>query len=102
MSGEAFQSLKGQFLLAMPSMKDATFSRAVVYVCEHTADGAMGFIVNRPSTLMAACDVFKEFNLDPVDSAASVPVYTGGPVQLDELFLLHGPPFDSEGTYPMG
>jgi len=102
MSGDTFQSFKGHFLLAMPSMKDPTFSRAVVYLCEHSVDGAMGFIVNRPSHLMAALDIYQEFNLDYVDSATNVPVYTGGPVQLDELFLLHGPPFDCDGTYPLG
>ncbi|SCY69003.1 YqgE/AlgH family protein [Desulfoluna spongiiphila] len=102
MSGDAFQSFKGHFLLAMPSMKDPNFSRTVVYLCEHTVDGAMGFIVNRPSHLMAALDVYKEFKLEHVDTAAGVPVYTGGPVQLDEIFLLHGPPFDTEGTFPMG
>lgn len=102
MSGDTFQSLKGHFLLAMPSMKDPNFSKTVVFLCEHTADGAMGFVVNRPSHLMEALDVYKEFDLEHVDSATHVPVYTGGPVQLDEIFLLHGPPFDYEGTYPMG
>lgn len=102
MSGDAFHSLKGHFLLAMPSMKDPNFARSVVYLCEHTVEGAMGFIVNRPSHLMAARDVYQEFKLEHVDAAVDVPVYTGGPVQLDEIFLLHGPPFDHEGTFPMG
>ncbi len=102
MSGDEFQSFKGQFLLAMPSMKDPNFSRTVVYLCEHTADGAMGFVINRPSQLMGCLDIFKEFELDHGDEAINVPVFTGGPVQLDEIFLLHGPPFDYEGTYPMG
>ena len=102
MNGNVFQSLKGQFLLAMPSMQDPNFSRAVVYICEHTSEGAMGFVVNRSSLTMGPIDIFQEFELEYGDAAVTVPVYTGGPVQLDEIFLLHGLPFDAEGTYPLG
>lgn len=102
MTRDAFQSLKGQFLLAMPSLADPNFSGAVVYLCEHTEEGAMGLVINRPSPLMRSLDIFKEFGLDHVAAADAVPVYTGGPVQFDEIFLLHGLPFDSDDTFPVG
>lgn len=101
MTIDAFQSYKGQFLLAMPSLADPNFAGAVVYLCDHTEEGAMGFVINRPSLLMRPLDIFKEFGLDYVAAAGAVPVYTGGPVQLDEIFLLHGLPFDSEDTFPV-
>ncbi len=99
MNGHEFQSLKGQFLLAMPSMQDPNFSRAVVYLCEHSAEGAMGFVINRSSLTLGPIDIFNEFALAHGDTALAVQVYTGGPVQLDEIFLLHGHPFDAEGSY---
>ena len=40
-------SLKNHFLLAMPGLEDPNFSRSVVYLCEHTDDGAMGLIINQ-------------------------------------------------------
>ena len=43
--------LDGQFLIAMPGMADANFTRTVVYICAHSEDGAMGFVINRPQQL---------------------------------------------------
>jgi putative transcriptional regulator len=40
-------SLSGQLLVAMPQMADPRFARTVVYLCAHSADGAMGLVVNR-------------------------------------------------------
>lgn len=99
MNDTPFQSLKGHYLLAMPGLSDPNFARTVVFMCEHTPDGAMGFVVNRPNQLMGAMEIFQEFDLEAVMSAVDTPVYSGGPVQLDEIFLLHGPPFSYEGTY---
>ncbi|WP_234430171.1 YqgE/AlgH family protein, partial [Brucella melitensis] len=39
--------LNGQFLLAMPGMSDERFARSVVYICAHSDEGAMGFIINQ-------------------------------------------------------
>ena len=36
--------LTGQLLIAMPNMQDSRFARAVIYVCAHTAEGAMGLV----------------------------------------------------------
>ncbi len=43
--------LTGQFLIAMPGMGDPNFDHTVTYVCEHTPDGALGLVVNRPMNL---------------------------------------------------
>ena len=42
------QSLENHFLIAMPSMQDPFFKRAVTYICEHNEDGAMGLVINQP------------------------------------------------------
>ena len=41
--------LDGQMLIAMPAMNDERFARAVIYVCAHSTEGAMGIIVNHPA-----------------------------------------------------
>ena len=44
--------LAGQFLIAMPALSDPNFNRTVTFVCEHSDQGALGIIVNRPSDLL--------------------------------------------------
>ncbi len=75
----------------MPSLEDETFSRSVVYMCEHSAHGAMGLIINKPSELSMQ-HLFDKVDL-PLrrDDMLSSPVLYGGPVQTDRGFVLHDP-----------
>lgn len=90
-------SLTNHFLIAMPGLQDPNFARTVTYVCEHTDQGAMGIVINRP------LDVRLGELLDQLDipalrpGVAELPVYQGGPVQTDRGFVLHsaGHRFDS-------
>nr|HID59614.1 YqgE/AlgH family protein [Desulfobacterales bacterium] len=90
-------SLKGHFLIAMPDLKDPNFHRTVTYVCEHTPEGTIGLVINRlhPELTMGA--VFKELNLESIPEMDSLPIHLGGPVHTNQIFILHGPPFDWEG-----
>ena len=45
-------SLKNNFLIAMPALNDPLFHQSVIYLCEHSDQGALGFIINRPSKIM--------------------------------------------------
>ena len=47
-------NLTNNFLIAMPTLEDPYFSKALIYVCEHTRNGALGIIVNRPLELNLA------------------------------------------------
>lgn len=82
-------NLTNHFLIAMPGMSDPAFERTVTYLCQHTAEGALGIIVNRPSEMMLG-DVLKELEIPILDERVSgQPVYWGGPVQPDRGFVLH-------------
>jgi len=82
-------NLTNNFLIAMPGMSDPAFERTVTYLCQHTAEGALGIIVNRPSEMMLG-DVLKELDIPILDERVSEqPVYWGGPVQPDRGFVLH-------------
>jgi putative transcriptional regulator len=74
-------------LLAMPQLRDKNFARSVVLLCEHGAEGAIGFVVNRPTDVRAADAV----SLDPPARGDSgLVLWTGGPVEPQRGFLLLG------------
>ncbi len=90
MSGDfAPTNLTNHFLIAMPGLQDAVFSRSVVYVCEHSERGALGLVINKP------CDIDLKRLFQKVDlplrreDLASAPVFQGGPVQTERGFVLH-------------
>jgi len=87
-------SLAHQFLIAMPAMTDPSFSRSLTYICEHSQQGALGVIVNRPSD-MALATLFERVGIPlaegPARELGAMPVYFGGPVQTDRGFVLHRP-----------
>jgi putative transcriptional regulator len=94
-------SLKGQFLMSMPGMADPNFSRTVTCICEHTAEGAVGLVVNRVHKFLRAGEMFKELNLSCTPESAGMPIYIGGPVHANEVFILHGPPFGWDACLPI-
>jgi putative transcriptional regulator len=74
-------------LLAMPQLRDPNFTRAVVLLCEHGQEGALGFVLNRPTDVRAASAVA----LDPPPRCDSgMLLWTGGPVETQRGFLLLG------------
>jgi len=83
--------LTNQFLVAMPGMADPNFAQTVTLVCEHSAQGALGIVINRPLA-MTLGEVFEQLGLDPSGSrVAGDSVLQGGPVQTDRGFVLHSP-----------
>ncbi len=84
-------SLSNQLLIAMPGMADPNFSSTVTLICEHSDEGALGIVINRP-LLLTLGEVFEQLNLKSADSAtAASAVLDGGPVGTERGFVLHGP-----------
>lgn len=82
-------NLTNHFLIAMPALKDENFEHTVTYVCEHTEEGAMGIVVNRPIELTLE-DVFEQMSIEPRDEAVKTQaVFSGGPVGVERGFVLH-------------
>ncbi len=80
--------LTGQLLVAMPAMNDPRFSRAVIYVCVHNEDGAMGLVLNRLLTGMRFDDLLQQLNI-PVTGREDHKIHFGGPVESSRGFVLH-------------
>ena len=90
--------LTGQLLIAMPSMSDPRFARAVVYICSHSPSGAMGLIINR---LFGEADfrmLLGQLEIDVSLGTPDVPVQFGGPVEMGRGFVLHSGEYLREGT----
>lgn len=94
-------NLSHHFLIAMPSMVDPNFAKSLTYICEHNDQGALGVVVNRPidMTLSALLNQIKI----PLRDArqANLPIYYGGPVQVDRGFVLHRPAGGWQSSLPV-
>ncbi len=91
--------LTNQFLIAMPGMGDDTFSGAVVYLCEHTENGALGLVINKPIDIKLK-NLFQKVDLSlDSEALAEQPVFYGGPVQTERGFVLHEKLDEAGGHY---
>lgn len=97
--------LDGQMLIAMPSMNDDRFERAVIYVCAHSTEGAMGIIVNQPASNIKFPDLLVQLEVIPAaerielpTGADAVKVLKGGPVETGRGFVLHSADFFIEDS----
>lgn len=74
----------GKLLIADPFLNDSNFVRSIVLLCEHSTEGTVGFILNRPTTLL-----LEDLLPDLADTSSHLPIFQGGPVQMDTLHMLH-------------
>lgn len=81
--------LDGQLLIAMPGMGDKRFQRAVIFLCAHSADGAMGLIVNKPAPELKFSDLLKQLKIKAGADLPETRVHFGGPVEHGRGFVLH-------------
>lgn len=101
--------LDGQLLVAMPGMLDERFHRSVIYVCAHSAEGAMGIVVNRPAPDLNLPDLLVQLDIIGKEDSIRLPqrvermqVLMGGPVETSRGFVLHTPDFFLEqSTLPI-
>jgi len=83
--------LKGHFLIAMPTLAEGFFAHSLTYLCDHSENGAMGLVINRPMELSLG-EVLEhlKFQGDGGEHQDD-PVMAGGPVHTDRGFVLHRP-----------
>lgn len=91
-------SLVGQLLVAMPGMSDPRFARTVIYMCAHSAEGAMGLVVNRALEQISLAELLQQLEIDATAVDDKVAVNFGGPVETGRGFVLHSPDYMREGT----
>jgi len=88
--------LTGKLLIAMPDMGDLRFEHAVVFICSHSDEGAMGLIVNKPAADVRLSDLLDQLDIKPDrPERGQLPVYFGGPVETARGFVLHSADYDA-------
>jgi len=89
--------LTGQLLVAMPSMGDPRFEKAVIYICSHSGEGAMGLMVNRLLPTLSFPDLMDQLNIQ-VNPGRDIRVHVGGPVDEERGFVLHSADYVQDST----
>lgn len=104
-TGKGF--LNDHFLVAMPGMGDQRFARAVIYVCAHSNDGAMGFIINQSQPVVFK-DILLQLGVAREDEIIRLPeaargmqVRNGGPVDRSRGFVIHSDDYMVGSTMPV-
>ncbi len=86
---EEENNLVDKCLIATPAIKDPLFASSLIYMCEHSENGSMGLVVNH-RTSQNLQDIFDQLGIDCEDESINQqPVFIGGPVQLEQGFILH-------------
>jgi putative transcriptional regulator len=88
---EQTTSLTSQFLIAMPNLGDPNFSHTVTLLCQHNEHGALGIVINRPSSMKLG-EIFKQMDIKAsTEINTDTRVFTGGPVQPERGIIIHSP-----------
>lgn len=91
--------LDGQLLIAMPTMGDKRFHRSVIYLCTHSAEGAMGIILNQRAKNISFEDLLGQLKIRKDEAIVAeflqLPVHVGGPVSTERGFVLHSNDYKS-------
>ena len=97
--------LDGQFLIAMPTILEGPFARTVVYICAHSAEGAMGITINQPAPQITFRDLLVQLDIIPEGPEIRLPgpagrmqVHRGGPVETGRGFVLHSSDYFIENS----
>ncbi len=84
----------------MPAMGDPRFHKAVIYVCAHDENGAMGLVINHTLPGVDLSQLLEQLNIQPdgKDGTTGTPVMSGGPVETARGFVLHSKDFEQDDT----
>ena len=87
--------LKHHFLIAMPNQAGTYFGNTITYICEHSEDGAMGLMINRPTPISVG-ELVEQSGMEASRELTNVPILEGGPVSNQQGFVLHS----DDGNFP--
>jgi putative transcriptional regulator len=95
--------LGGRLLIAMPAIGDPRFERSVILMCTHSADSAMGVILNNPVDGLSLAELLERLEVKWTSSPLDQLVLAGGPVERERGFVIHTDDFTTaDATLPVG
>jgi putative transcriptional regulator len=89
-------SLAGQFLIATPMMGDRRFKRAVILICDHDEEHAMGIVLTRAVPKLTLPTLLDQLGVECSIKLPRAPILDGGPCQPDRGFVLHSDDWESD------
>jgi putative transcriptional regulator len=91
-------SLAGRLLIAAPAIEDPRFRQAVILICTHNEDHAMGIVLNKTADGVELPELLDQLGVDGDEAPDDGHVLSGGPVGRDRGFVLHSEDYDSDGA----
>ena len=81
---------KGKLLISSPEIAGDLFDKSIIFICEHDANGAMGFIVNKPLTDVSLATIWTNLGYEKKNlQLANEHVFIGGPLASNAMFVIH-------------
>lgn len=100
---EETEGLSGRLLIAMPGIGDPRFERALIFVCAHSEEHAMGLTVNRPLDGLNVPELLERLGVKSSITPPDQAVLAGGPVERERGFVLHTDDYATpDSTLPVG
>ncbi|HTM08400.1 MAG TPA: YqgE/AlgH family protein [Verrucomicrobiae bacterium] len=99
---EEREQFMGQLLVATPTMADPRFQESVIYMIGYGNEGALGLVINRPMAEGPLSDLLKALGRQSDEAQGKVTIHYGGPVDTEELFILHSNDYASKETRFVG
>lgn len=90
--------LTGKCLVSMPNMEDERFAETLIYICSHTKDGAMGFVVNKKIKEFSFADLANQLPISTLKPIEPIDLHQGGPLEKVRGFVIHSTDYVKEDT----
>lgn len=90
--------LTGKCLVAMPNMGDERFDNSLIYICSHSENGAMGFVVNKKIKEFSFTDLANQLPIANISPVVPIDLHQGGPLEKVRGFVLHSTDYVKEDT----
>ena len=100
MSESVNDSLTGHLMVALPGVKTEDFQEVVIFICHHDSSGAMGLVINQPINGIDLSD-FIHHPISEGDDDCDADIFWGGPINMNQGFVLHSSEIKSSGTMPV-
>src|SRR5574344_1966561 len=90
--------LTGKCLVSMPNMTDECFAKSLIYICSHSQEGAMGFVINKKVTEFSFADIVAQLPIKPNLMLKDIELHQGGPLEKIRGFVLHSTDYIKDDT----
>jgi putative transcriptional regulator len=86
----AQDELQGKFLVAQPQVNDPRFAKSIILLIDHSGStGSMGLVINKVMGKLNSAEILENLELEPLERQEELPIFFGGPVELNHGFILH-------------